>query len=394
MYDNIDKTPKVVTFKKDDINKMLGIDISTSDMEKELDRLDFKYTLEDGIFTCTIPNRRLDIDPFVNDLAEEIGRLYGYHNLKSTLPKLEIKQGGYEKDVKFRKDISKRCRALGLNEVKTYTLTSIEMADSFKYKDIKNIYLPNPMSIDKSVVRTSLIPSLLNIYDYNKARKQDNICIYEISKVYDENYNEDTLLTILMKGNLVTTSWNSNSLKVDFYLIKGIIENILDYVGLKNRYSFEKDSINDIHPKIGARILVDKKEVGIIGKVHPSIKKDDIYVCEISLKDIMMNVKPIKFKEASIYPEIVKDVAFIIKKDVEQKALYDVIKHAGSRLLTNIEVFDVYTGTNVKEDEKSIAYKLTFSDNTRTLEEDEVMEVFKRIIDEVTTKCNAVLRDK
>ena len=394
MYDNIDKTPKVVTFKKDDINKMLGIDISTSDMEKELDRLDFKYTLEDGIFTCTIPNRRLDIDPFVNDLAEEIGRLYGYHNLKSTLPKLEIKQGDYEKDVKFRKDISKRCRTLGLNEVKTYTLTSIEMADSFKYKDIKNIYLPNPMSIDKSVVRTSLIPSLLNIYDYNKARKQDNICIYEISKVYDENYNEDTLLTILMKGNLVTTSWNSNSLKVDFYLIKGIIENILDYVGLKNRYSFEKDSINDIHPKIGARIFVDKKEVGIIGKVHPSIKKDDIYVCEISLKDIMMNVKPIKFKEASIYPEIVKDVAFIIKKDVEQKALYDVIKHAGSRLLTNIEVFDVYTGTNVKEDEKSIAYKLTFSDNTRTLEEDEVMEVFKRIIDEVTTKCNAVLRDK
>ena len=120
------------------------------------------------------------------------------------------------------------------------------------------------MSIDKSVVRTSLIPSLLNIYDYNKARKQDNICIYEISKVYDENYNEDTLLTILMKGNLVTTSWNSNSLKVDFYLIKGIIENILDYVGLKNRYSFEKDSINDIHPKIGARIFVDKKEVGII----------------------------------------------------------------------------------------------------------------------------------
>ena len=108
----------------------------------------------------------------------------------------------------------------------------------------------------------------------------------------------------------------------------------------------------------------------------------------------MMNVKPIKFKEASIYPEIVKDVAFIIKKYVEQKALYDVIKHAGSRLLTNIEVFDVYTGTNVKEDEKSIAYKLTFSDNTRTLEEDEVMEVFKRIIDEVTTKCNAVLRDK
>ena len=197
-----------------------------------------------------------------------------------------------------------------------------------------------------------------------------------------------------MKGNLVTTSWNSNSLKVDFYLIKGIIENILDYVGLKNRYSFEKDSINDIHPKIGARILVDKKEVGIIGKVHPSIKKDDIYVCEISLKDIMMNVKPIKFKEASIYPEIVKDVAFIIKKDVEQKTLYDVIKHAGSRLLTNIEVFDVYTGTNVKEDEKSIAYKLTFSDNTRTLEEDEVMEVFKRIIDEVTAKCNAVLRDK
>ncbi len=393
-YDNIDKTPKTVVFKKDEINKMLGIKISTEDMEKELDRLDFKYTLENDVFTCTIPNRRLDIDPYVNDLAEEIGRLYGYHNLISTLPKLDIKEGGYEPSVKFRKDISKRLRSLGLNEVKTYTLTSIEMADSFKYKDVKNIYLPNPMSMDKSVIRTSLIPSLLNIYEYNKARKQENVCIYEISKVYDINYNEDILLSILMKGNLVTSTWNNNNLKVDFYLIKGIIENILDYVGLKNRYSMISDDITDIHPKIGARILVDKKDVGIIGKIHPSINKDDIYVCEISLKDIMVNVKQIKFKEASIYPEIEKDVAFIVKKDVEQKTLYDVIKHAGSRLLTNIDVFDVYTGNNIKEDEKSIAYKLTFSDNTRTLEEEEVMEIFKHIIEEVTTKCNAILRDK
>ena len=119
----------------------------------------------------TIPNRRLDIDSNVNDIAEEIVRLYGYQNLVSTIPKVPIKRGEYVGDVKYRKLVSKRLRTLGLNETKTYTLVSPEMAKIFRYRDAENKTLPNPMSVDKSVVRTTLIPSLLNVYEYNKKRK-------------------------------------------------------------------------------------------------------------------------------------------------------------------------------------------------------------------------------
>ena len=393
-YDNIDKTPKVVKFKTNDVNKMLGINISNENMEKEFDRLGFNYNLENDTFTVTIPNRRLDIEANVNDIAEEIGRLYGYHNLVGTLPKLETKKGEYKGDLKLRKDVSKHLRGLNLNEVKTYTLVSPEMANLFNYENKENAILPNPMSTDKSIVRTTLIPSLINIYEYNKARKVNDILIYEISKTYDKNYNEDVKLSILMKGNYITNDWMNSKIKVDFYLIKGIVENLLNYLGFKNRYTFEKDLINHLHTGISASILVDRQKVGIIGRVHPSLLKDEVYVCELSLTKLNKEVKPLKYKESSKYPEIIKDVAFIVPKSLTSGEIVETIKKAGGRLLSSIDVFDVYTGENVKENEKSIAYTLTFKDDTRTLNDEEVNAVFRNIIDKVIEKFNVELRDK
>ena len=393
MHDNIDKTPKVVEFKPSAINKMLGITISEEDMASELDRLDFKYTKDGDKFTCTIPNRRLDIEANVNDIAEEIGRLYGYQNLVSTLPKGEFKSGVYVGDVKYRKLISKRLRALGLNECKTYTLVSPDMAKLFNYENKNKIVLPNPMSVDKSVIRATLIPSLLNIYDYNKARKVTDVCIYEISKTYDTNLTEDTKVSVLMKGNYLVNNWQNLRVKVDFYLVKGIVENLLDYLGLKNRYSFVVDTIPDLHPGISAKIILDREEIGVIGRVHPSLKKDEIYVFELSMNKLIKQIKPLKYKEASKYPSITKDMAFIVKKDVSSNDIQSIIKKVGGRLLTDIDVFDVYVGENVGEDEKSIAYTLTFSDQTRTLSDEEVTQLFRQIIEKVE-QTGAKLRDK
>jgi phenylalanyl-tRNA synthetase beta chain len=247
-HDKLYKTPKVVKFKALDVNKLLGITISTKDMEVELNRLDFSYELDNDEFTVTVPNRRLDIDPNVNDIAEEIGRLYGYHNLVPTLPRVQARKGEYIGDVKYRKLATKRLRALGLNECKTYTLVSPEDANKFRYSDKVNVVLPNPMSVDKSVVRTSILPSLVNVYDYNKTRGVNDINIYEISKVYDINYNEESLIGILMSGNYLYNNWQGTGVKVDFYVIKGIIENILDYFGLKNRYTFEATNVEGMHP--------------------------------------------------------------------------------------------------------------------------------------------------
>ncbi|MDD6323837.1 MAG: phenylalanine--tRNA ligase subunit beta [Bacilli bacterium] len=392
-HDVIDKTLNIVKFKAEDVNKLLGIIIDTESMKIELERLGFEYILDNNVFTVTIPRRRLDIDPNVNDIAEEIVRLYGYQNLVSTIPNVPVRQGKYVGDVKYRKIISKRLRALGLNEAKTYTLVSPEMAKLFKYRKVSNAILPNPMSIDKSVLRTTLIPSLINVYEYNKKRKVKDISLYEIAKTYDADYKETSLISGLCFGNYLYSSWQE-SFKYDFYVVKGIVEDILKYMGFENRYSFEVSDCVDLHPGVSANILLDGQVIGIIGKVHPNICKDDVFVFEMSLNALMKPVDFIRYKEAPKYPEISKDMAFVVSKNIQAGEIIDVIKKAGGSLLNSVEVFDVYIDDKVYKDKKSIAFKLNFLDEQRTLTEEEVMMVFNKIIKAVENDMNATLRDK
>ncbi len=392
-HDKVEKDEKVVTFTTEEVNSLLGITLTNLDVKTELQRLDFPYEEKENSFVVTIPRRRLDIDANVNDIAEEIGRLYGYHNLVSTLPRVLIRRGEYKGDVKIRKEISKMLRSLGLNECKTYTLTSPEMASHFCYDEKESMVLPNPMSVDKSVIRTSILPSLLNVYDYNKARNVKDIFLYEIGKTYDKEYNEEAKVALLIKGNYMVNEWQQVFVKADFYLLKGLVSSLLDYLGFKNRYSFVKEEILDLHPGMSAAILLDRQKIGVIGRVHPSLKKEEVYVCEFSMKVLYdAKIKPIKFKEASKYPEIVKDVAFVVSNEIDSEMIKNVIRRNGKRILDDVEVFDLYP--NISLGKKSIAYKLVFKDSTRTLEEEEVMGVFYGIIEAVTKEFGAELRDK
>ena len=392
-HDVIDKSEKRVDFTKNDINKMLGIELTDEDVKTELTRLDFGYTYENGIFHVVIPRRRLDVEANINDIAEEIGRFYGYENLVSKVPRVPIRLGSYADDVRLRKMVSTRLRASGLNEAKTYTLTSPEMAKMFKYDNLENVILPNPMSVDKSVVRTSILPSLINVFDYNKARKVSDILIYEIAKTYDINYNETTKAAILMSGNYLTNGVLGINVKVDFFVLKGIVENLLDYLGFKNRYSFvQANDLPEMHPNMSARIMLDRNEIGIIGRVHPSIKKDEIYVCELNLNSLLSRVKPIKYKTASKYPSIEKDFAFIVNNDVTNAEMKEAIKKSAGRILDSVNIFDIYE--NIEEGKKSMAYKLVFKDETRTLSDEEVMVVFNKVIKDIETKFDAKLRNQ
>ena len=392
LYDNEDKKLKTITFKTDKINSLLGIELTDKDIETQLDKLDFEYKLHNNEFTVTIPRRRLDIEENVNDIAEEIGRLYGYHNLKNTLPILPIREGKYESSIKFRKDISKRLRALSLNEVRTYSLVDKKTADLFN-KDKNLVLIPNPMSQDKSALRKTLVPSLIDVIKYNKSRGLKDINIYEISKIFYDDFKEENALCIMLYGNYISSNWQNTKIKTDFYVLKGIVENLLNYLGLKNRYKFELSKEDNLHPGISADILLDNKKVGYMGRIHPSICKDEIYTLELFIEKLNTNIKPLKFKSASKLPSIKKDVAFIVNIDTNNIEIESVIKKVGGRLLTNIDVFDVYTGENISANEKSIAYSLTFSDPTRTLSDEEVMEVFNKIINDVETKLNCKLRN-
>ena len=393
LVDNEDHTEKKLVFEPIDVDKLLGITISEEDMKHELERLDFPYTLKNGKFEVIVPRRRLDIDPNVNDIAEEIGRLYGYNNLVSSLPSVPIRRGEYIGDVKYRKMVSKRLRSLGLNEVKTYTLTNPDMASKFKYEDKEQVVLPNPMSTDKSVVRTTLIPSLMNVYDYNVARGVKDVSIYEIAKTYDSKYNEVSKVCGLMTGSYITTSWKK-PLDIDFYVVKGVVENLLDYMGYTGRYSFVRSNCSDLHPGVQASIVLDGKNIGIIGMVHPNITKKKIYVFELDLNSIFGRTNKLKYKEAYKYPSIVKDMAYALDKSIDVGDVIKTIKKGANKILQDVSVFDVYEGENIAADKKSVAFSLTFNGLDRTLTDDEVMEVFNKIVDKVTTTHNAELRDK
>ena len=187
-----------------------------------------------------------------------------------------------------------------------------------------------------------------------------------------------------------------NKQKVDFYIIKGIVEELLDYLGYAGRYSFKVENIpSNLHPKQSANIIMQGVNIGIIGKLHPNEIKDDVFVFEINLDKLLINKSSkMSFKEISKFPSIARDIAFVMDKSKTSEEVMSVIKKTGGKLLSKVEVFDVYTGDKINDNEKSIAYSLTFTSNDRTLTEEEVMEIFNNIIKVTVEKCNVSLRDK
>ena len=393
IYDRTDKQDKEIFITVDNINDVLGTDLSEDDVIDVFKRLKFTGYAEDGNIRVLVPRRRLDIS-IKEDLIEEVGRIYGVDNIKGKLPILPMKSGSYDKTTR---EIRNKMSSLGLNETLTYVLVGENEASKYTSDDFENLKLLDPLTEERNTLRYSLIPSMVKTYEYNKARNIKDVSIFEIGKGFfkkGEEYGENKKLCVLMSGEYYLGLGNRQN--VDFYIIKGIAEEILDYLGYGNRYSFVhmKQQIPEFHPGQSADISVNNDIVGVIAKLHPNIAKDDVYVMEINLDKLLeKRTGKMKFKEISKFPSIKKDLAFVVDKNVESKDIETVIKKAGGSMLTNIEVFDVYTGTNIGENEKSIAYSLTFMDSKKTLTEEEVTAVFEKIIQMVENKCGAKLRN-
>ena len=398
-YDKTDKSSRIVNVDLEEINSILGMELTSEDVESTLDSLGFGYIKNNTSYTITVPNRRQDIVLQKEDIIEEVGRIYGYDNIVPTLPRVNIKKGEYSESTKFRKIVSKRMRSLGFNELRTYTLVSESETNKYNYGFNEFIKLNRPMLKEKAIVRQSLINSLVEVVEYNFKNKNKDLMLYEIANTYSGNseFVEDTKLAFILSGKYLSNTWNTNSYNIDFYFVKGIVENLLNYLGLENRYTLKlSDNLpSEIHPKINSEIIVGGKNIGYFGKLHPSVSKEEIYVCEISLTKLMLNkTGDVKFKELNKYPKIEKDLAFVVDDNVDSFDIISEIKKSGGKLLTDIKVFDIYKGEKLDSNKKSIAYNLTFEDNTRTLTEDEVMLVFNNIIRNVESKLNASLRDK
>ena len=397
-YDTTDKNDKQIIITVEKINSVLGMDLTYNEIGKVFDKLQLNYTVENNLFNVFVPTRRMDIN-IKEDLIEEVGRIVGYDNVVGVLPKTVIKSGNYLPKTLLTKKVRDRLQALSLNQVITYSLINEKDSHKFIDSDYESVALLDPMSEDKKIMRNSLITSLIEVYNYNSARNIKDINIFEIGSCYskkDNTYIEEVKISGLMTGNYISNNWQNNIVKVDFYVLKGVIENILNYLGLNNRYSFSNDNLlSDMHPGRSCSIVINNEVIGYLGQVHPNINKKELYVFELSLdKLININVRNIKFKEITKYPSVNKDIAFIVSKDTTSFDVMKIIKKVGGRLLTNIDVFDVYEGPNVGDNEKSIAYSLTFQDPMRTLNDEEVVTIFNKIISEVETQIGAKLRSK
>ena len=392
VYDKATSEDKKITISYQNINDVLGSYISNDDILNVYRKLGFEYEARDEEVVVTVPSRRLDIS-IKEDLIEEISRIYGVDNIEGRIPTMGEKMGDYDDTVR---SIRHKMSELGLNETLTYIL--INDKDSHKYTTDKfeELRLLDPITEDRNTLRYSVIPSLVKTYEYNKAHYNKDISIFEVGKGFfkkGEEYGENQKVAALMTGKYYIGV--GNQANVDFYIIKGIVEELLDYLGYANRYSFviPKEIPAEFHPGQVAEINVNADPVGIVGKLHPSETKDPVFVMEINLDKLLSKrVGKMKYKDISQYPNVNKDVAFVMDKSKTSKDIEAVIKKAGGSLLTNIEVFDVYTGENVGENEKSIAYSLTFNDPKKTLTEEEITPIFEKIIEMVTNKCGVKLR--
>ena len=391
-YDKTKKEDKKIEITFKNILDVLGVQISNDDILDVFTKLGFTYELEGEKIKVLVPTRRMDIS-IKEDLIEEVGRIYGVDNIKGKLPVLPVKQGSYDK---VTRGIRNKMVSLGLNETLSMIFTNEQDARKYTVDDFEVVKLLDPLAEERNSLRYSLIPSMMKIYEYNKARENKDICIFEIGKGFfkkENEYGENKKLACLMTGEYYLGL--GNKANVDFYIIKGVVEEVLNYLGYENRYSLITPSKlpKEFHPYQTAEINVNADSVGIVGKVHPSICKEPVFVMEINLDKLLSKkIGKLKYKEISKFPNVKKDVAFIVNKDIPSKEIETVIKKAGGNTLTKIEVFDVYTGENVAENEKSIAYSLIFNDSKKTLTEDEVMENFNKIIENVEKKCDAKLR--
>lgn len=388
--------PKTIKISKDDVNKVLGIKITKAEIIKILTLLNFEV---DDNLVVSVPNRRMDIT-IKEDLIEEIGRLYGYDKLPLTYP-VDSMVGSLNSRQKAMRTIKNTLTKLGLYEVVTYSLVNGNDNKLFTYNhldNIKPIELIMPLSEDHRVLRYGLIPSLLNVVKYNFLRKNEDISIFEVGRgYYDLNGKvEVTYLAGALANQFSATLWKQDVEIVDFYLVKGILDNLFLTLGYNAEYLPIDKEVEELHPKRSAKIIVNNQTIGFIGQLHPQYALENdlhgVYIFEINLDILLESPKAeIKFTSIPKIPSVERDIAIVVKKDILASEIVKTIKKADSNYLSDVKIFDVYEGEKVGADEKSIAIKLTFSSD-EPLTDDIVNNKIKRIIKDLGYHYNATLR--
>lgn len=401
-FGSSDYEETTITCTLDELNGRLGTDFGLDEVLDVFARLNLHPVNEGETIAVTIPSTRLDLEGMA-DLSEEVIRMLGYDRLPSTLPVMETTEGKLNPQQRQRRFIRTLLNENGLQDAITYTLVSTAKKEDAILSAGDSLELPVPLSEERRYLRTSILPSLLESAAYNLARGNKSVNLFEISELTSKNGVEEHL-AIVLTGPLEETKWLKSSIPADFYTLKGLVEAILERLGINESRIYFKPNKKDtehFHPGRSAEIYIGKDLIGLMGEIHPSYgAKTGVktgVMAEINLDKILNTKKSkIKFTPVSKYPAVVRDLAFVVKKDLPASRIIDVIKRSGKlgkeSIIRAVDVFDVYEGEHVADDEKSIALTMTFQSDKQTLDEETISKVFNQIIEAITSQLHATLR--
>lgn len=376
------------------INKLLGVNVPMDQFINILESLEFKCNLVSSeVLELEVPTFRLDITEDA-DILEEIARIYGYDNIPSASLEGNATAGVKTEKQKFIDNVKSNSIACGLNEILTYSFVSPRGVDKINLPadDEKRnfVKIMNPLGEETSVMRTTLIPNMLDVISTNISHKVEEVSAFECGNTFIPQEGlpiETKKYCVGMYGK-----------EVDFFVLKGVIESVLNNVGLKG-YEIEPETTNLIfHPGRCAKIVYNNIYIGTFGELHPDVIENynlgqRVYVAEINIDTVFENLNLTKsYNPLPKYPSTSRDIALIVKDEVFVKQIEDIIKANGEDLVESYKLFDVYKGAQIEEGHKSIAYSITYRSKDKTLTDEDVAKVHEKILSELSEKLNANLR--
>jgi phenylalanyl-tRNA synthetase beta chain len=397
------RSERVIALDLDKMNERIGTNLSIMEVAALMRRLQFPCEKVGSDLHVTVPHRRGDIT-IPEDLYEEVARLYGYDELPSTLPVGNTTQGKRTAEQAKRRKMEAYLRSAGLSEAISYALTSSEKAALFAAETIKPIQVAMPMSEERSTMRTSLLPHLYDICAYNLNRKNNDVLLYERGSVFlseqetlTELPTEQERLAVLLSGTYMSHPWQGEKKAVDFYVLKGIAEGLMESLGLSEQIEYKPDVRPGFHPGRTANVLLKGESIGFLAQVHPSTQKtldlNETYVLELNVDALFAaETEALIYRGIPRYPAITRDMALVVSKETTAAELMAIIREAGGELVETVSIFDVYEGEHMESGKKSIAFSLTYRHAERTLTDEEASLAHERIVAEVQKQTGAVLR--
>ena len=399
---SVDTEPVQVSTSLDYVNVRLGTELTFADIEDVFAKLGFGLTGDADKFTVSVPRRRWDIS-IQADLVEEIARIYGYEKLPTTLPEAAGTAGELTETQALRRKVRTIAEGAGLTEIISYALTTPEKAVEFAVTPTNLTELMWPMTVDRSALRQNMVSGMLDTVAYNVNRKNSNVAIYEIGKVFEQNGNpkeelpnEINTFAFAISGLVAEKDFQTKATPVDFFYAKGIVEALFDKLEVSVDYVPTKD-LASMHPGRTAAIVLDGQTIGFLGQVHPQTAKNygipETYVAEINLSAVEAALQPAQpFVEITKFPAVSRDIALLLKAEITHQEVLDAIYSAGVKRLVAVKLFDVYAGEKLGAGMKSMAYSLTFQNPNDNLTDEEVAKYMEKITKALTEKVEAEVR--